>query len=511
MALRRFIFQSVAVGSAYFDSNQDTDEIQLAKITLVTGVAGVGLDFGTTEATNVKKATFATGVAGVAIDAGGLRITNLNLTPSANSDAVSKQYVDNLVAGVDWKQSVRATPTGNLANPTTAPGASIDGVAMVAGDRFLLKAQSTPAENGIYVWNSAASATRSSDGSAGMLTSGAAVFVTEGTSNGNTAWILTTDDPITVGTTAQVWSQFVGPGTYTASNGVSISGTAITGVANTAAGMGVDASGFKIVLNGTNPGLAFTSTYVDVKYGDGVQASATGVAAKPNASQGINVGANGIGITLAATPGLQFNSGLSVLADGTTGAIQLGASGVAVKLNGTTLSIAAAGLSVLGVPAAGTWQIGGVATSANVTAANLGTLTGGGDASALHTHAGLSAASTTFTATAAAGGLAKGDVVYVSANDTVAKGDPSNVAKTYIVGVCTAAVAGAATATIMMNGLLTAAGSGWTAGQQIFLSTSGGLTNDPTALPSRSRTIQAGIAKNATDLIVDIRDYGMKP
>jgi len=507
MALRRFLFQTIAAGSAYFDSSQDSDEVSLAKVTLVTGVGGVGLDAGTTDFTNVRKATFVTGVAGVAIDAGGLRITNLNLTPSANSDAVSKQYVDNIAAGVDWKASVRVALTTNLANPTTAPGANVDGVAMVAGDRFLLIGQTAPAENGIYVWTNATSAARAADASAGTLTSGAAVFVAEGTQD-NKAFILTTNDPITVGTTGQAWTQFVGIGTYTASNGVQISGMAISGVANTAQGLNVGASGFGITLNGTNPGLAFTSTYVDVKYGNGVAASATGVTAVGNAAQGINVGASGIGITLAAAPGLEFNTGLKILLDPTNPGLQL-TSGLKILLSGTTLSLAG-GLSVVGVPAAGTWQIGGVATSANVTAANLGTLTGGGDASALHTHAGLTSISVAFSATVGAGGVTKGDCLYFSANDTVNKGDPTNVAKSVIIGVAQTTQSAAASVGVQTDGVLTGAGSGWTAGQQIFMSTTGGLTNDPTSLASRTRTIQAGIAKNATDLAINVRDYGMK-
>jgi hypothetical protein len=643
MALRRFVFQTLAAGSGYFDSSQDSDELQVAKVTIVTGVAGVGLAMGTTDITGVRdillarEMTFSGGVGGIAIDAGGLRITNLNLTPSANSDAVSKQYVDNLASGVDWKNSVRVALTTNLPNPTTAPGASIDGVTMAANDRFLLTGQTTASENGIYVWTNATTAARSADGSAGMLTSGAAVFVAEGNQD-NKAFILTTNDPITVGSTAQSWSQFVGVGTYTASNGVSISTNAISGVANTAAGIGVDASGFKVVLNGTNPGLAFTSTYVDVKYGNGVAASAAGVTVTPNtaqgvnvsasgvgvtlngtnpglaftstyvdvkynaagaiiatatgislnlnatnpglaittnaldikysngtaasaagivavgnAAQGINVGASGIGITLMTNPGLQFNTGLGVLinatgASGTAGGLNLAAgglgislattnpglsvtsglsvvidatttggltknaNGLAILLNGTTLSLSPSlGLSVLGVPAAGTWTIGGTATSANVTAANLTTLTGGGDASALHTHAGLSSSAVAFSSTVGTGGVTKGDCLYYSANDTVNKGDPTNLAKSVIYGIATSTQSAAATVQVQTDGVLAGAGSGWTAGQQIFMSTAGGLTNDPTTLASRSRTIQVGIAKNATDLAISVRDLGMKP
>jgi hypothetical protein len=392
------------------------------------------------------------------------------------------------------------------------------------------------------------------------------VFVSEG-SNADNGWTLATNDPITVGTTSQAWTQFTSLGqvtagagltksgstisvlkgdgievtsnsaavnvSLTASGGLQLSGSSpnktlgvllpassglqlaagglsidvvastglalgasgISGVPNTAAGLGVDASGFKIVLNGTNPGLAFTSTYVDVKY-DG--------------ARGITAGASGIGLALAGTPGLSLSgNALAVLCD-PNGGLQLVAAGVQHKLNGTTLSMGASGLSVLGVPAAGTWQIGGVATSANVTAANLGTLTGAGDASALHTHSGLSATSVAVAFTVGAGGVTKGYALYTSANDTVLPGDPTVDAKSNIIGVASATVAAAGSVGVQTGGLLTGAGSGWTANQQIFMGALGAPITDPTTLASRSRTIQLGIAKNATDYMVDVKDLGKR-
>lgn len=87
------------------------------------------------------------------IDLSGQRIQNV-ASASAATDAVNKQDLDNAIRGLAWKQEVRAASTANLS--ITAPGATIDGVAMVSGDRVLLKNQSTPSENGIYVWNGAA-------------------------------------------------------------------------------------------------------------------------------------------------------------------------------------------------------------------------------------------------------------------------------------------------------------------------------------------------------------------
>ena len=681
MALRRLLFQSLAAGSGYFDSTQDADDVKFNSFTVAMGTGtGTALDLNTNDIANVRKITLLTGVAGIGLDAGGLRLNNL-ATPTANSDAATKAYVDGLASGVDWKASVRAALTTNLANPTTAPGASVGGVTMVANDRFLLTGQGTPSENGIYVWTNATTAARAADAAAGQLTTGAATYVSEGT-NAGTAWILTTPDPITVGSTGQTWTQFAGTALYTANNGVTLSGKNFSGVANTAAGIGVDGSGFKLVLNGanpglaftstyvdikygyglqasaqgvailldsnpgltstatglkavagngigitsgiavtpdttkgiavsgsgvaiqlngTNPGLAFTSTYVDVKYGNGTAASATGITAVGNAAQGINVGASGIGITLATNPGLYFNTGLSVqvvantglslgasgisgvanaaqglnvgasgfgitlgtnpglqfssgllllttssgaagtagglvvgatglglslasstpgltttsglavLIDATTvGGLTANANGLAIKLNGTTLQISTStGISVKGLPSL--FEVNAVATSANVTAANLNTLTGGADASALHTHAGLSASAVAWSATVGAGGVTKGDVLYISASDTVLKGDPTNVSKSVIVGIAQSTQSAAASVGVQTDGVLAGAGSGWTAGQQIFMSAAGGLTNDPTALASRSRTIMVGIAKNTTDLAVSIRDLGMKP
>ena len=64
-----------------------------------------------------------------------------------------------------WKAPVRAASTTSVT--TTAPGATIDGVALAANDRVLLKDQATPAQNGLWVWNGAAVAmTRTVDADA---------------------------------------------------------------------------------------------------------------------------------------------------------------------------------------------------------------------------------------------------------------------------------------------------------------------------------------------------------
>lgn len=100
------------------------------------------------------------------------------------------------------KESVRVASTANVT--LTAPGATIDGVTMVAGDRMLLKDQSTPSQNGIYVWNGAAStATRATDlDTASDFTYNFLVGVREGTVNVGALWKYTQSAAVTVGSTS---------------------------------------------------------------------------------------------------------------------------------------------------------------------------------------------------------------------------------------------------------------------------------------------------------------------
>jgi phage-related tail fiber protein len=158
------------------------------------------------------------------VDLNGQRAVNA-ADGSAATDLVTLQQLQAAIRGLDWKDSVRAASTGNLT--ISAPGATIDGVTMAAGNRFLAKDQTTGSENGIYVWNGAAvAATRALDADVSAeVTSGLATTSTEGTANSDKAWILTTNDPIVLGTTALVFAQLGGGGaSYTAGNGLTLTG-----------------------------------------------------------------------------------------------------------------------------------------------------------------------------------------------------------------------------------------------------------------------------------------------
>ena len=132
------------------------------------------------------------------------KVVNLP-TPSATGDAVPKSYVDSLVEGLAWKDSCRVATQANL--NLASPGATIDGITMASGDRILVRSQSTTTENGIYVWNGAASAaTRSLDASTFPELEQAVTTVEEGTSAAATY----RQDQIngTIGSSAVSWVSF---------------------------------------------------------------------------------------------------------------------------------------------------------------------------------------------------------------------------------------------------------------------------------------------------------------
>jgi len=103
-----------------------------------------------------------------------------------------------------WKNSVRA---GTTANVTLSGEQTIDGVSVVANDRVLVKNQDTASENGIYVaasgaWTRATDADESAEMVANMT-----CVINEGTTLADTLWHLTTNNPVTLGTTELTFAQ----------------------------------------------------------------------------------------------------------------------------------------------------------------------------------------------------------------------------------------------------------------------------------------------------------------
>lgn len=110
-----------------------------------------------------------------------------------------------------FKEACLAISTSNVTLSGGAP-ATVDGVSVSVGDRILVQGQSAGAENGIYrvtVVGSGSNGTwvRTSDADSGDIKAGMQVMVTEGTTYADSVWKLTTDDPITVGSTSLTFEQ----------------------------------------------------------------------------------------------------------------------------------------------------------------------------------------------------------------------------------------------------------------------------------------------------------------
>lgn len=176
------------------------------------------------------------------------RITNLG-TPIADGDAVTKSYADSLRAGLDVKQSVRLATTGNI---TLSGNQSIDGVMTVTGDRILVKDQTTASQNGIYVASTGAWSRATDADTNDKVTPGMFCYVEEGTVNADKQFVLTTNAPITLGTTALTFTMYGGGETITAGDGLEKVGSTLHARLLSTGGLEFSSNQFRIKLDGTS-------------------------------------------------------------------------------------------------------------------------------------------------------------------------------------------------------------------------------------------------------------------
>ena len=224
-----------------------TDQVSVANLTAgravatgaltVTGAATISSTLGVAGATSLFSLATTTGTVATA--------------PSGSTDIANKAYVDTVAQGLDTKASVVAGTTVNI---TLSGTQTIDGVVLIAGDRVLVKNQTAPADNGLYLC-AAGSWTRTTDMDTWAEVPGAYVFVEGGSTLADTGWVCTSDAGGTIGVTAITWAQFSGAGSGVSS--ITFGSTGLT-PATTTTGAVTVAGTLANTNGGTGQSSAFT-------------------------------------------------------------------------------------------------------------------------------------------------------------------------------------------------------------------------------------------------------------
>jgi len=263
----------------------------------------------------------------------------VNATPVGSTDIANKQYVDSVAAGLSWKQPVAIA---TLVNITLSGLQVIDGYTTLAGDRVLVKNQSTAANNGIYIAASGAWS-RSTDADTWNELVGAITFIEYGT-QASSAYYCSAQPGGTLGVTANNWSNFSVSATYTAGTGLTLTGFSFsitnTGVSATTYGsasavpvIAVNAQGQ--ITSATTTTIAIANTQVS---GLGTMSTQ---AASAVAITGGSIDGTSVGLTTAST------------VRGTTITATTQFTGAGTGLTGTATSLSIGGTAALATSLAG--------------------------------------------------------------------------------------------------------------------------------------------------------------
>jgi hypothetical protein len=148
--------------------------------------------------------------------------------PATSSEAATKNYVDNLVAGLRTRAVARVGSTANVVIASELEnGDTIDGVTLVTGDRVLLKNQSTASQNGLYIVVASGAASRDTEFDTIEELAGQLILISEGSANADDLYLCTTDTSATLGSSTISYTQ-VFPSSGGTVTSVGISGSEFT-------------------------------------------------------------------------------------------------------------------------------------------------------------------------------------------------------------------------------------------------------------------------------------------
>jgi hypothetical protein len=194
--------------------------------------------------------------------------------PTSATDIANKQYVDNRIDGLSYKDEVRVATTANAALATSYEnGDSVDGVTLVTGDRILIKDQTTATENGIYIVGVTGAPTRATDANTTAKLNNATVYVVDGTVNSGREYTQTTKNP-TIGTNNLVFVQKSTGTAYTADGqGIELASTTFS-IELDGTTLAKSASGLRIGSGAAGAGLTEASGVLAVGQGTGITVAA---------------------------------------------------------------------------------------------------------------------------------------------------------------------------------------------------------------------------------------------
>ena len=319
-----------ANGNEYIKFQQTADAVNSLEVT--NSATGNGAKLGTQgDDANIDLILDPKG-SGV-VDVNSSRISNLT-DPTQDQDAATKSYVDNVVNGLDVKESVKVATTANLASTynngagtltASSNGAlSIDGVTVSTNDRVLVKDQTDSKQNGIYVVTATGDGsnpfvlTRAGDADAASeITGGTFTFVEQGTANSENGFVFTHDGTPTLGTTKITVTQFSGAGQITAGAALTKTGNQLDVAVDDST---IEVSSDALQIKTTYPGQASITTLGTITTGvwNGTAIAAT---------------SGGTGLTSYSTGDIIRASGANTLA-----ALSLGANGKILQSDGSNVT-----------------------------------------------------------------------------------------------------------------------------------------------------------------------------
>lgn len=280
----------------------------VAGAALGTAATGTSLRYARADHVHAMPTLSQVGLPTAAVSLNSQRITNL-AEPTNAQDAATKNYVDSVAQGLDVKASVVVATTANI---TLSALQTIDGISVVANDRVLVKNQTAPAENGVYLAQSGAW-TRATDMDAWTEFVSAFFFVERGTTQADSGWVCTVDPGGTLGTTAVAFAQFSGSGSYQGGAGLTLTGNIFA----VGAGTGITVNADDVALTGQALALhSLATSGLITRTGAGT------VAGRSIATSGTGISvSNGDGV--AANPTLSLSAALSTFGGLTPAADQL--------------------------------------------------------------------------------------------------------------------------------------------------------------------------------------------